>query len=251
MTQQEYEQLQSTDQMLISNLFNCSSSVPIELLFLEMGLIPIKQIIQMRRCLYLHHILQQSEDSVLFKFFMAQLKENNQGDWSYQVLRDLEEFQIKLEIEEIQNMSNEKYKVILKEAVKRLAFNLLMAKKEGRKSENAKGKHIIYSELKMAQYLTSENFDATIEEKKFLFQCRVDDLELKGNKKWKYENIICNNCDENSIETQRHILFCKPLLRSNQILTYIPDYEELFGDDIEAQVYAARILKDNYSRRKP
>ena len=165
-TQEEYEDLEKIDIMLFKNLVECSSSVPSELVFLEFGLVPIKQIIQMRRCLFLHHILEQNENSLLFKFFMAQLKNSKQGDWASQVLQDLEDFNIDLQIEEIQNMSKVKFKLIVKDCGTKFAFDRLMEKKEARKSQNARGKNIKYSELKMASYLTSENIDSTIEEKK-------------------------------------------------------------------------------------
>jgi hypothetical protein len=34
-------------------------------------------------------------------------------------------------------------------------------------------------------------------------------------------------------------------------VTYIPKYEDLFIGDIEEQIYASRILKENYSIMKP
>ena len=54
------------------------------------------------------------------------------------------------------------------------------------------------------------------------------------------------DCSE---ENQEHLLNCKTLLGKSEILTYIPSYSELFCDDLEAQVYVARLLQDNYSRR--
>ena len=70
-TQNEIDQLKQVDEMLIRNLMDCSSSVPKDLLYLELGIIPIRYIIQTRRLLYLHHILQQDDDSFLYSFFKA------------------------------------------------------------------------------------------------------------------------------------------------------------------------------------
>ena len=53
-TQSEYEQLEAVDEMFMKNLFLCSSGVPAELLYLELGLWPIR-----------HIVMQQSEDSLL------------------------------------------------------------------------------------------------------------------------------------------------------------------------------------------
>ena len=49
---------------------------------------------------------------------------------------------------------------------------------------------------------------------------------------------------------QKHLLSCKYLLGKNEIVTYIPDYQDLFSEDIDAQVYTSRILKENYTRMK-
>ena len=143
---------------------------------------------------------------------MAQLKKSKKGDWANQVLKDLEDFKINLELEEIRNLSFEKYKSIVKLGAINFAFERLINKKKSRKSENAKGKNIIYTQLKMADYLTSENLDATIEEKKWIFQCRVEDIEIKGNKRWKYDDISCKSCNTQQDETQLHVLLYKPLM---------------------------------------
>lgn len=210
---------------------------------------PIKQIIQIRRCLFLHHILQQSENSLVFKFFASQLEDSKQGDWASQVLKDLEDFKIDLEIEEIRNMSIHQFKSIVKDNAVNFAFENLIIRKEGRQSEHSKGRNIRYTHLKMADYFTSINTDLTIEDKKWMFLCRMEDIEVKANKRWKYEDILCKSCELQTEETQQHVLFCTTLLGANEIMTYIPNYQELFEDDLEGQNYVSRLLSDNYNRR--
>ena len=74
---------------------------------------------------------------------MAQLSNPTQKDWVSQVLKELEDLDIKLEIEQIVSLSKEKYKEIIKEAVYRKALSDLLQRK--RQSEHAKGKLIKYS----------------------------------------------------------------------------------------------------------
>ena len=64
----ETEQLEQLDEMLLRNLFSCSRNIPKDLLYLEIGLVPISYIIKERRLMFLHHVLQQKEDSLLFIF---------------------------------------------------------------------------------------------------------------------------------------------------------------------------------------
>ena len=146
MTLEKLEQLEQVDEIWIRNLMDCSSSVPKDLLYLELGLIPIRYIIQTRRVLFLHHILQQKKDSLLYRFFIAQLENPTYRDWVSQVLEDLEILEISLEIEEIQTMKIDKFKHIVKKSVKEKAFLYLLQKKTDRKSDNAKGKLIEYED---------------------------------------------------------------------------------------------------------
>ena len=72
-TQHELEKLEQVDEMFMRNFMECSYSVPKDLLYLELGVLPIRYIIQTIRLLYLHHVLQQKKESLLFKFFIAQI----------------------------------------------------------------------------------------------------------------------------------------------------------------------------------
>ena len=64
----------------------------------------------------------------------------------------------------------------------------------------------------MVKYLSPNTEQILIEERKCIFRCRVDDIDVKGNRKWKYEDISCSSCKMNVEETQFQILNCKFLL---------------------------------------
>ena len=59
---------------------------------------------------------------------------------------------------------------------------------------------------------------------------------LRNNGKGVYGNLVC------------HILECKSLVNENEIITYLPNYKDLYGEDEDEQVYLARIIKDNLRR---
>ena len=82
-----------------------------------------------------------------------------------------------------------------------------------------------------------------------MFKCRVEDINIRGNQRWKYENIYCISCKENIEETQEHILYCQFLLGQNENVTYIPNYNELYNGNLQEQFYVARLLKENMSKR--
>ena len=41
---------------------------------------------------------------------------------------------------------------------------------------------------------------------------------------------------------------CKNLIEGNELVTYIPDYKDLYREDEDELEYLARIIKDNLRR---
>ena len=83
--------------------------------------------------------------------------------------------------------------------------------------------------------------------KKWIMKCRLEDVELGSKRKWNSEKDSCLNCPGEQLD-QRHLLNCQFLLGKNEILSYIPDYLDIFNGSLEEQIYACRILKENHAR---
>ena len=76
---------------------------------------------------------------------MAKFNNPTGKNWMSQVLKDLEKFSIHFQIEEIEDMQQYYFlKNIVKEAIKKKAFEYLLEKKGKRTSDNDKGKKIKY-----------------------------------------------------------------------------------------------------------
>ena len=75
--------------------------------------------------MFLHHILHQDEHSLLYRFFMAQLNNPMKGDWATEVLEDIEYLDLKLELEDIKNMSTSRFRRIVKTKTNQKAFEYL------------------------------------------------------------------------------------------------------------------------------
>ena len=64
------------------------------------------------------------------------------------------------------------------------------------------------------------------------------------------QNLICDSCEKSKC-TQPHSMYFEALIGSNQIITYIPNYEDMFNDDnIEEQCFIANILIANLKQKK-
>ena len=84
--------------------------------------------------------------------------------------------------------------------------------------------------------------------KKIVFQIRTKKhYKLKTHFRNMYEDVICNGCRK-AESTTRHTLECHTLLGKNEMVTYLPIYEDIYGDDENEQAYISRILKDNLGR---
>ena len=104
LTQTETQKLEKVDEMLLRQLLECSNNVPKDLLYLELGILRLRDIIMMRRLMYLHHILHQSNNSLLFRFFTTQLHNPIKGDWVSQILIDMATINLDISMNEISSM---------------------------------------------------------------------------------------------------------------------------------------------------
>ena len=64
------------------------------MIYLELGIIPIMDLIRRRRLNFLHYILNQENDSILFKVFEKQAQNRNKNDWVSTVCTDLAEIEL-------------------------------------------------------------------------------------------------------------------------------------------------------------
>ena len=66
LTDAEIEQLEKVDEQLLRAILECPCSVPKEMLYLELGVTPIRYIIMCRRLLFYQEILKQPNNSLMF-----------------------------------------------------------------------------------------------------------------------------------------------------------------------------------------
>ena len=100
----------------------------------------------------------------------------------------------------------------------------------------------------MQNYLSSENIEINNQDRKLICQLRTRmNFNIKSHFKIMHLDSICDGC-RNHESTTKHTLECPSLLGRNELVTYIPEYEDLFGNDEQEQWYIARLIKDNIER---
>ena len=140
-TQADIDLLESADESLIRRILECPLSTPKEMLYLELGILPIRYIIQMRRLNFLQYILYEEEDSLVHSFLKTQLDNPTAGDWGNSCLESMEALNMELDISDIKIM-------------KKTTFNNLVKKKtcikaledlNKQKAKHSKVLHIVHN----------------------------------------------------------------------------------------------------------
>ena len=95
----ELEVLESVDELLMRRILEVPSTCPKEMLYLELGCLPIKYIVSTRRLLFLHYIINEDESSLISQVFKAPMNQPFKDDWYLAVIRDIQDFKLDLDID--------------------------------------------------------------------------------------------------------------------------------------------------------
>ena len=95
-TNSDMRELTLIDNILMRTIWNCPRYNSLPMMFLDLGCIPLKVVVMKRRVMFLHYILQQPDESLLYKTFDAQYNDRLKGDWICQTECDLSELNITL-----------------------------------------------------------------------------------------------------------------------------------------------------------
>ena len=240
----DFEELEMIDKKLLKRFLETPSSTPSELLYLELGCIPLVEIVKSRRLMFLHYLLTRNENELLSQFFKAQCENPTKGDWVETIKQDLKDFGITENFDDIKVNKKEKFKTIVKEAAKKFAFKKLEMKKQ----THSKSKTLNHSKLEMQSYLKNKKMH--IEEIKFLFKLRSRMLSVKSNfKNHDHDQdmdmcilCLCPLCQRFQ-DDQAHILNCEKLNDvENDNTKDNNNYQNLLAENID-EIFLKHYIK--------
>ena len=132
--------LEQVDEMLLNQILKCPQNTSNAMKYLELGIYPIRFEIMKRKLLFLQYILKLEQSSMLYQILKVTQEKSIKNDF-VKVCEDyLEKMKINLTFADIENMSKRKFKKLIKEKVKKLAFEYLLALKNNQE----KTKEIVY-----------------------------------------------------------------------------------------------------------
>ena len=101
LTRKEVHELTLVDNAMLRAIWECPAYTSIPVMFLDLGIKPIKFHLIQRRIMYLHYLLSQDEESLLYKCFQIQCNDPLPGDWILQVRDDLKLLKIDMSFQHI------------------------------------------------------------------------------------------------------------------------------------------------------
>ena len=225
LTEDEISMLERVDEHLLRLLVSGHSKTSKEFLYLESGAIPIRFIISSRRILFLHTILQRSNEELTKKVYEAQKSNPTKGDFYELVTKDLNILDITEDY--IKMCSKVALKRQLKEKLQNSALDYLKQKQQ----EHSKIKHIVYNKLETQAYMKSPLFSNS--EVNLLHSLRSRSVNVKCNFRNKFINDLqCPLCKTNE-DDQPHLLKCPELMKrfkSQEISDLNCEYDDIFSD---------------------
>ena len=216
------------------------------MLYLETGALPIRFVIISRRLLYLKHILSLNEHELVHRVYQAQKRKPTKNDWVLSIEDDKNLINLNLTDIQIQDISDQKFKILIKDKIRKAAFQYLFNLKES----HSKVSMIEYKKYKIQDYLCNSNFK--MEEKQLLFKLRSKMLNCKENFRSMYISDQCDICMSGATQTQRHLLEdCQPIISACDDITenVVVEHDDIYGT-VDQQLKVVRLYAKVLSTRE-
>ena len=101
-------------------------SVPTDALFLEMSIWPIRFEIEFRQLTYLKRIINRDQNDPVYQLYQRMLKYSSEKNWANNILDLRRKYSLPLKDENINNMSKQVWKSIVKRQIQYYVFNCLL-----------------------------------------------------------------------------------------------------------------------------
>ena len=149
LTESELDLLETVDLLFLRKLLKAPKGTPKEMLFLELGCLPLREIVRERRLNFLHYILNEEPNSMIYRVFQSQMKSRTSKDWATTVIEDLKKLELNMNMEEIGKMKKTSFRQIIKDKIKTYTFDKLGK----RKHSHSKVENVDHFGINMQKYL--------------------------------------------------------------------------------------------------
>ena len=196
-----------------------------------------------RKVIFLQYILKQEKMSMIYQVFKATLENPTKKDFIQICMQYLDALDIKMSFEEIEKMSERKFKNFVKIKTEEAAL-IYLEKEKQKQTKIANMKHL---KLEMQDYFVDGNCTKKIAI--LIFKARSQTLDIKMQRKWMYADKICIGCQKTE-ESGDEIMICENLNNENRTADIPVRYDWFFGENINDLVKAGKIIYNGLKERK-
>ena len=233
-TENRIETLERVEQTFFRKILKAHSKTPIEAIYLELGVIPLRFHLMKKRIMYYHDILNREEKEITKQVVLEQKKWCGKGDFYAQVMRDIDSISI---TNEEMDESKEKVDVVVERKVKIIAFEYLISKAKNHSKVNDKS----YENCDGVKQYSDPRFTPDLINILFKFRTRTYLVKNNFRNNYKNTNILCPVCEKHD-DTQEHIFRCRTVVEK-----YEGDIsctaEDTFSNDMDTLYNVAKTLK--------
>ena len=229
----EIKELEDLDRSLLRRALKCPISTPKEAYYLELGLLPISCILKARRAKYFHYLVNSEQQGMLYKFFITMYENPSKDDWTEQAMQDLKDLNICHNFDELRAISRTHFKSLVKIKCKEFTLDKL----NGEKFKHSKMDNLIFTELKMQDYLMSDKLSLELKRNIFLFRTRM--VNFAENFRSGSDTVSpCVVCKTHT-DCFSHALNCHEILKH---VKSRGDFREIYTNNISCET--AMMLKE-------
>jgi hypothetical protein len=233
-TEKRITTLERIEQHFMRKLLKAHSKTPLEALYLELGIVPLRFNLMKRRVLYLQDILNRPDEELTKKILIAQKQQPMKGDFYAQVRDNMEELGIN---DDLLLESKIKLREELNLKIKKRAFEYLLDKAKNHSKVNTK----LYKDCNGAEYLHHPRFTPDIV-CIILFRTRTFLVKNNFRNNYKNTNILCPLC-QHVDDSQEHLFEC-PKIKETYDRNVYCEYDDIFSQDTEKLYTVACELKE-------
>ena len=226
-----------SEQGLFRKVLAAHSKTPIECLYLELGVIPFRYHLKVRRIMYYQTVMLRDDNEITKQVVLSQKRSKIKGDFYTQVSADMEELQI---MEEDIDASKPSLKAKVDEQAKKHAFTHLhqLATSHSKVDEN------LYQSMDGMDYLNDSRLTPDLVNLLFKFRTRMYQVRNNFRNNYKESDILCPLCKSNN-DTQEHLFDC------TSIQEVLPEdsqqqgvYSDIFTNDTELLIKVAKKIRE-------
>ena len=242
LTKAELNLIETVDLELLRKILKAPQSTPKESLFLELGVMPLRQIIIQRRMNFLFYIIRQKNESMLARVFNTQMKHRTSKDWVTMVLKDIKELELNINFVDMKHMTKNEWRNMIKKSIKKKALKEL----DELKMKHSKVRNIKYKDLEIQTYFLPNKQEGTKEDIELIFKLRTNMTNVKMNMKNKFESHECRKCQDKE-ETQFHVYSCDVIwkIRGENKETF-PSFDKIISGSTNEKIKIAKVFKENF-----